>query len=281
VVLPLGSARAKDIEYQLHASRASCGDGSSRDVELHAPGTPAYDGDTWPKDPKAQSDFAQLLVRELLQFPSMQISFLGDFENLVDSDKLAVQLTTAARSLGRNRSAEGDAASARSSEKGRYDIAFSPLVIEAQTAQTYDIATGTWIGASLDQGVWYQTSGVFPAPGLTGVVVAFDMEFAYTHDVPCDADSLQRSCIELVVHITPRWDAMQSISKNARRDLNLGPEERLQYWSAIYQRIVTEPHTLMVHLVDIRRYWHVSKGVAKSADVENASERTLSTFTYR
>jgi hypothetical protein len=41
---------------------------------------------------------------------------------------------------------------------------------------------------------------------------------------------------------------------------------------------VTEPHTLIVHLVDTRRFWHVSYGAAQPE--ENASERTLLTFTY-
>ena len=115
-------------------------------------------------------------------------------------------------------------------------------------------------------------------PGLSGFVVTFDIEFAYTHPVSCETDSADRSCIELVVHMTPRWDATQLTSDSARRELNLPPGQNLQYWSATYQRIVTEPHTLIVHRVDTRRFWHVSYGATQPE--ENASQRTLLTFTY-
>jgi hypothetical protein len=244
------------------------------------PGTPAYESDTWPKDPLVQRDLAQLLTRDLLQFPRLQISSRGDLDNIVDSDKLASQLTAAAQALARDQAPEGAAGAASSSVTRQSRIVFSPSDIEAEVAQNYNFETGAWIGASLDQGVWYQTSAVLPMPGLTGFIAPFDIEFAFTHKLPCAADSTDPSCIEVVVHATPRWDALQSISAHARRALNLRPGQTIQYWSAIYLRIVTDPHTLMVHLVDSRRYWHVSYGAAQSESVENASERTISTVTY-
>jgi hypothetical protein len=117
-------------------------------------------------------------------------------------------------------------------------------------------------------------------PGLSGLVAWFDVEFAYTRPVPCEAASTARSCIELLVHMTPRWDAMQSLTEGARRELNLAPGQPLQYWSAVYLRIVTDPRTLMVHLTDTRRYWHVAYATVPSDTLENVSERTVATFTY-
>jgi tetratricopeptide (TPR) repeat protein len=244
------------------------------------PGTPAYEGDAWPKDPRAQRDLAQLLTRDLLQFPGMQISHSGDLENIVDTDQLAAQLTTAAQALARNQAPGGGTGDVWSFAKGPNRVDFSATMIEAEAAQNYNFETGTWIGASLNQGVWYQMSAMLPTPGLHGLFMTSDIEFAYTHNVPCRADSTDRSCIEVVVHITPRWDAMQSISENARRELNLRPGQTLQYWSTTYLRLVTDPHTLMVQLVDTRHYWHLSYGAAQSDVIENASERTLSTFSY-
>jgi tetratricopeptide (TPR) repeat protein len=93
------------------------------------PGTPAYEGDSWPKDPLFQRDLAQLLTRDLLQFPSLQISHWGALAEIAHSDQLASQLTTAAQAL------TGDASSFVA---GRSRIDFSPTAIEVEAAQNYN-----------------------------------------------------------------------------------------------------------------------------------------------
>lgn len=68
---------------------------------------------------------------------------------------------------------EGD----RSREVGSED--------RTEHTEDYDFQTGVWIGATLEQGVWYNMSVPLTLPGARQLVLPHDVEFAYTRDVPC------------------------------------------------------------------------------------------------
>jgi len=74
---------------------------------------------------------------------------------------------------------------------------------EALVAEAYGIETGTWIGASLDQGVWYDMSMPLSLPLAPGLFLTHQIEFAFTRQVPCMADSTDEACVEIVLRATP------------------------------------------------------------------------------
>ena len=75
--------------------------------------------------------------------------------------------------------------------------------VEALVAENYNIETGTWIGASLEQGVWYDMSVPLSLPLAPGLFVTHQIEFAFTREVPCMADSTDEACVEIVLRATP------------------------------------------------------------------------------
>jgi hypothetical protein len=56
---------------------------------------------------------------------------------------------------------------------------------------------------------------------------------------------------------------------------------KAHYWSSTYMRIVTDPNTLLIHVRDVRQYWHTSfDGVAGPDGIQNESQRLVATSDY-
>ena len=134
--------------------------------------------------------------------------------------------------------------------------------IEALVAEAYSIETGTWIGASLDQGVWYDMRGPLSLPLQPGLFVTHQIEFAFTRQVPCTADSSDEACVELVLRATPDPEDLKRLLTYVSEATGLSRKVALQLSSATYIRLVTEPGTLQCYESDIRRlsYWTVKGG---------------------
>jgi hypothetical protein len=159
-------------------------------------------------------------------------------------------------------------------------VAFSPELVETKAAEDYSLETGAWIGATLEQGVWYRMSAELCAPGIEQVLLLHDLEFAYTHDVPCTAGSISRVCVELVIHATPQEDVLKEFIDMLTHHLTLRRGQTARYWSTTYLRIVVDPNTLETYASEARRYWYLSTGEAEPKDLENVSEKIVSTFAY-
>jgi len=131
--------------------------------------------------------------------------------------------------------------------------------IEALVAEAYSIETGTWIGASLDQGVWYDMRGPLSLPLEPGLFVTHQIEFAFTRQVPCTADSSDEACVEIVLRATPDPEDLERLLMNVSETMGLSHKVALQLSSATYMRLVTEPRTLQFYESDIRRlsYWTI------------------------
>jgi tetratricopeptide (TPR) repeat protein len=197
--------------------------------------------------PSTQQYLAASLGRYLL-LPGFDVSAKGDFEQFTDLKRVVY----------------GEPAAAA----------------EERAAEDYDFKTEVWIGATLEQGVWYEMSGPLILAGTRQFLFPYDVSFAYTHDVPCTPTSTSQSCIEIVVHATPDAKRVSEMLNYLNRRLTFHRRSRSNYWSATDMRIVTDPNTLETYVYDVRRYWHGTGGVLDSDKPENHSERLVWTFTY-
>jgi tetratricopeptide (TPR) repeat protein len=286
-----------DVEIQLDFSRAAADkvNRASGTASLkrhirqnHRPWLESYEPITAVNDADVKSNgaadlslLADLFTRALRQHPDIIVSHKGDLLEVVDSRKAARQLSATTRALIRDRAPAREIA-ARSSTHAGYeiDVAFAPDTIEAKAEEDYSLATGAWIGATLDQGVWYRMSAALIMPGVGNILLPHDMEFAYTRNVPCTADSAAPSCIEIVLHATPQEEPLAQWLEQITHDLKLPQGRTVHYWSTSYLRIVTDPNTLMTYASDARRYWYMSAGSADPDSAMTASESIVTTFVY-
>ncbi|MGC1524038.1 MAG: hypothetical protein WA803_21040 [Steroidobacteraceae bacterium] len=225
---------------------------------------------------------AILFTRALRQHPDIVVSHNGELLEVADSRKAARQLADATRALISDRAPAGEIAARLSRHAGlEIDVVFAPDTIEAKAAEDYSLATGAWIGATLDQGVWYRMSAALILPGVDNILLPNDIEFAYTRNVPCAADSAVPSCVEIVLHATPQEGPLSNFLEQMTRNLELPRGRAVHYWSTSYLRIVTDPNTLMTYASDARRYWYASAGGTDPNNEVTASESVLTTFVYR
>ena len=136
----------------------------------------------------------------------------------------------------------------------------SPGVIEDLAAESYNFETGTWIGATLDQGVWYNMTASLSLPLQPQVFIQHQIEFAYTHPVPCTGDSTETACIEIVLHAAPDPTIMKSILGNLSRVARLARWQQPELQSRTDMRLIVDPVTLVAYRRDMRRYSYWSSG---------------------
>ena len=250
-------------------------------LESYEPSMSVNDADVKSNGAADLSLLAVLFTRALRQHPDIIVSHDGELLQVVDSRKAARQLAGATRALIRERAAAGEIATLLSRHAdSQIDVAFAPDIVEAKAAEDYSLATGAWIGATLDQGVWYRMTAALILPGADNVRLPNDIELAYTRNVPCTADSAAPSCVEIVLHATPQEEPLDNLIEQTTRDLELPRGRAWHYWATSYLRIVTDPNTLMTHASDARRYWYSSAGGTDPNSEVTASESVLTTFTY-
>ena len=134
---------------------------------------------------------------------------------------------------------------------------------DPRVAEEYNLETGTWIGAALDQGVWYPITATLSLPLAPGAFVPHKMEFAYTRPVPCVTDSAALSCIEIVLRAAPDPGVMQSVLDRLARAAYLPRTQHPQLWSATEMRLVTDPKSLQPYRREIRRHLYWWSGARK------------------
>jgi hypothetical protein len=250
-------------------------------LESYEPLMAVNDADVKSNGAADLSLLAVLFTRAFRQHPDIIVSHTGDLLEVVDSRKAAPRLAAATQALIRDRAPAGETAARLSRHAGyEIDAAFAPDTIEAKAAEDYSLATGAWIGATLDQGVWYKMSAALIMPGVNNTLLPNDMEFAYTRNVPCTAMSAAPSCVEIVLHATPQAEPLGQWQEQMARDLRLPRGRTVRYWSTSYLRIVTDPNTLMTYATDARRYWYASVGSADPNGTVTASESIVTTFVY-
>jgi len=200
-----------------------------------------------------------------------KVNAAGEFAGATDSKAFAARLATKTKQLIRAAAPPGD--QARSLMSAAFEATadtVSPGILEAMTAEAYQLETAMWIGAMLDQGVWYEDTAPLTLPGMPRAVVQHRIEFAFTRMVPCTAGAPAQTCVEMVIHATPDEDALDQVIADAGLS---------DYTASIEARIVTDPKTLLPYAREERRYWYVSRSRG-GRDSVLQSEHLVSTATY-
>jgi hypothetical protein len=202
-----------------------------------------------------------------------RVSATGEFEGVTDdTNAFAARLVARTEELVR--------AAAPSGERARVLLSaglettadnLSPGMLEAAAAENYQLETAMWVGATLEQGAWYEISAPLALRGLVPqAVVRHRIEFAFTHMVPCTPVAASKTCVELVIRATPDQDALDHVMADAG----------LTAYSAFTEaRIVTDPATLLPYAREERRYWYASSSNDRR-DYVLQSEHLRSTTRY-
>jgi hypothetical protein len=215
----------------------------------------------------------------LLPEAGFKVSATGEFGVVTDSKAFAPEL--AARTEGLIRAAappSGDHVRDMMEEAVETTPTdLSPGMLEAAAAANYQLDTAMWIGATLDQGVWYEIDAPLPLPGMPRVIAPSRIEFAFTRMVPCSVGAAEPTCVEIVVRSVPDNKALDRV----RADYNSQSDDEQidDYTASTKARIVTDPATLLPFAREKwDYYWYTSFG--KSNTVLQ-SEHLVSTTSYR
>jgi hypothetical protein len=243
----------------------------AHDLTGYAPGV-------WPSE---SSSLKTQLFFPPAPFPAVgfKVSGTGDFQDVTDSKAFATRLTARTDRLIRAGARSGpDARDATSDAVEATAMAFSPGIQEAETAEDYQLETAMWIGATLEQGVWYEVSAPLALPGLSRFVVPQRLEFAFTRWVPCTADATARSCAEIVIHATPDQQALGNLLADIRNTVQY--DRFVDYAASTDARIVIDPATLFPYTREEQIYWYASLS-KRPEDQILESEHFLATTKYR
>jgi hypothetical protein len=218
-----------------------------------------YEINSLPNDESLVQGIVASLTRLALQFHDFNVGQTGDFAQSNAAHKFESSLRSDVKGVAEflaQSNVPSRLTDQISKESDKYGNS-----IEALVAEAYNIETGTWIGASLEQGVWYDMRMPLSLPLEPGLFVMHQIEFAFTRQVPCIADSSDEACVEIVLRATPDRGELKTLLMNLSKEMGLGRKEALQSSSATYMRLVTEPKTLQFYESDIRRYsYWVTKG---------------------
>jgi hypothetical protein len=205
-----------------------------------------------------------------------KVSTAGEFQGVTDAEAFASRLATRTEGLIRAAAPSGDRARSLTSEAvGTATASLSPGLLEAATAESYQLETAMWIGATLDQNVWYEISAPLSLPGMPRAVVQHRIQFAFTRVVPCTAGAAEQTCVEIVFRATPDQKSLG----NVIADTGLPRGQFTDYTASSVFRIVTDPATLLPYTREERIYWYASIGKS-TQDKILYSEHLVSTTSY-
>jgi hypothetical protein len=277
--ITLDSRRACLLERQVVSSHASAefdrqirgNDNGSWSVS-YARRLTKYEPGVWPimQDPP-QMAFPPVLIPEA----GFEVGASGEFNLVTEPLVFAEQLAARTEELIRTSAPSGEHARDLMEvavDKTPEDLA--PGLLEAATAQNYQSETAMWIGATLDQGVWYEVSAPLSLPGIPRIVTQNRIEFAFTRMVPCSAGATQPTCVEIITRAAPEQEALDRLLA----DYNNQHVGRIDgYAASITTRLVTDPATLLPFAHEKKVYWYATVG---KADTVVQSEHTVSTTRY-
>ncbi|MGC1457142.1 MAG: hypothetical protein WA825_02565 [Steroidobacteraceae bacterium] len=224
-----------------------------------------YQPGVWPElegSPAVKLVFSPARVAAL----NYKVSASGEFGGTIGADAVSEQLTAQTDALIRAHvPATNDAGELTKQALDTTDITLASGLLGAEAAENYQLETSMWAGATLDQGIWYRLSAPLSLHGLPRVVIQQRLDFAFTRRVPCAADVLEPSCVELVVRTTPDQGAVEGLIND--------------YASSTVTCIVVDPATLLAYSREDRLYWYASVGKAHGDSILQ-SEHLKSTTTY-
>lgn len=259
-----------------YVSRITADEGGGWKVS-YADRLSAYDPGVWPSSqshPLPQLAFSPAP----LAASDFKVSANGNFAGVTDSKSFAARMSARTAALIRAGGISSqDRAGATKDALATARAVLTAGMLEAQTAENYQLETAMWIGAALEQGVWYEMSAPLLLPGAAPYIVPQRIEFAFTRFVPCTSDAGAGKCVEIVMHATPD----QTTLDNLLADLGgSSPDYRyMDFAAATDARIVIDPATLLPYAREERIYWYASLG-RHAADKVLQSEHLLLTTRY-
>jgi hypothetical protein len=237
----------------------------------------AYEPGVWPI--KQRTKLPQLAFSPApLAALDFKVSATGGFDGVMDSKSFAARLTARTAALiraGRPSGRDGPAVTKDALETAA--AAVSPGILEAETTENHQVQTAMWVGATLEQGVWYEMSAPLLLPGAPLFVVPQRIEFAFTRMVPCTPGAAEKRCVEIVIHATPDRTTVNNLLADMGGS---SPEYRyMDYAASIDVRIVVDPATLLPYAREERIHWYISVGKSAANKILQ-SEHLVSTTRY-
>jgi tetratricopeptide (TPR) repeat protein len=247
---------------------------SSWSVSFQA--TPArFDLANPPANDPASQGLATSLAGTLLQFHDFELARNGDFDSSKGAHRFDSRVRADVSELTRDLASRGvPTAQLMRSVSKALSAEQSRDVMEPLVAENYNFDTGTWIGATLEQGVWYNMMASLSLPLEPRVFVWHDIEFAYTHPVPCLGDAKETACIEIVLHAKPDPAILEEVLRALARGARLPRTQLPQLQAITYMRLIVDPVTLVAYRRDMRRYSYWSTGATGPNHSLTESEKT-------
>jgi tetratricopeptide (TPR) repeat protein len=264
---------SRTAQRQVHKGLASW-------LVSHQLGEPQFKFDELPTGERLTQPLANSLARTLLHFHDFRLKRNGDFEESKGDYRFESRTRADAKTLARDFSALGlDSKGAGSTPLARrLEAAVRDELLptaEAQTAEDYNLEAGTWIGATLEQGVWYDmTAGLF-LPLAPRIFVTHNIQFTYSRDVPCLPDAAELSCIEIVLRARPNPDVLKADLDTLARSSPVARGHVRRLWSVTTMRLVTNPATLWAYSRETRWHAYWSDGVSGPDQSLFESEKTV------
>jgi tetratricopeptide (TPR) repeat protein len=209
----------------------------------------------------------------LLHFHDLSVAHNGDFNEGEHFFRFATRVRADAKALGRDLLARGDGA-----KKLAHEITQATATLQKAAgliAEDYNLETGTWIGSTLEQGVWYEMEAPLSLAIAPQIFLAHKIQFAFTRQVPCTADSVERKCVEIVLRARPDPTALATMFGELSRASRLPRSQSPQLWSVIYMRLVTDPSSLQAYSREIRRHVYWTNGTHGPDESLIESEKTV------
>ena len=236
-----------------------------------------YEPGVWPSNHSAT---ARRLIFSPAVFPAVgyKVSAKGEFEGVMDAKAFADRLIAKTEGMIKAGAVPSkDSHDATSDALESVADALAPGMLEAATAENYQLETAMWIGARLDQGVWYQISAPLSLPALSQFLVQQHLEFAFTRRVPCTAGAAAQTCAEIVIRATSDKTSLHDLLVDLTGS-NTGAQS-VEYDASIVIRIVVNPATLLAYTREDQIYWYASLGPGPGGAVLS-SEHIVSRTTY-
>jgi tetratricopeptide (TPR) repeat protein len=228
-----------------------------------------------PNEELSAAGLTYALARMVLQFHDFDVARDGEFDGTEAGFRFDSRVHADLKTLTRELEPNGNRATRLTRDlRKTVEALLSQGTSDALTAEDYNWGTGTWIGATLDQGVWYNMVAQLSLPLEPRFFIAHKIEFTYTRDLPCTSGSTD-SCIEIVLHATPDPEVLKAMLKEHASSARLPRGQAPQLWSVIHMRLIVDPATLVPYRREMRRHSYWSTGAAGPNHTLIESEKTV------
>jgi hypothetical protein len=244
-------------------------------VVSYVPREVRFDFDTPPSDDPSEFAYANSLARMLLQLHDFDLARHGDFDESKGGFTFGARARGESKQLAQDLAAKGAGAASIHAFHKALEAGLTQDSVEGFVAEDYNLQTGTWIGASLEQGVWYDMEAPLSMPLAASLYEMHKIQFAYTRAVPCTADATDSACVEIVLRATPDPEKLETDLPKLADLAHLRRAKKPRLWSVTFMRLVTDPATLQPYVLDLRRHSYWSSGATGPSESLTESEKTL------